>query len=398
MEKRINRLNHIYFFSDFLGEGFDGCLEGFMIVDILFPSMKFVLKWWSQFYCLFYMETIAVLYYAVFIFFYVHKMFNCGISIQVCRRHLFLILCNMLKVPDHQVAGHQAGDGKLGPLIDDSGKFYKPIQSDGRGSIEVAFYTSLVSSDTNIPNHIRRFFPIFHGTKLIEASDGSGQQLHLVLQDIVSGHLNPSIMDIKIGSRTWYPQASEDYIQRCFMKDRETSSLTLGFRISGLQIESKGSGFWKPDRKLIQKFTAEEVRLVLRQFVSSNSSADSGVDPDCTFVSTVYGGSGGILAQLLELKEWFEHQTILHFYSCSVLMVYEKESVVKEMSSGAEVKLVDFAHVVKGNGVIDHNFLGGLCSLINFISEILTCSDVHTAKASLQDPKNNCYTNCDTQN
>ncbi|KAM3752210.1 hypothetical protein ACB098_04G171000 [Castanea mollissima] len=324
-------------------------------------------------------------------------MFNCGISIQVCRRHLFLILCNMLKVPDHQVAGHRAGDGKLGPLIDDSGKFYKPIQSDGRGSKEVAFYTS-VSSYTNIPNHIRRFFPIFHGTKLIEASDGSGQQPHLVLQNVFSGYLNPSIMDIKIGSRTWYPQASEEYIQKCFMKDRESSSLALGFRISGLQIESKGSGFWKPDSKLIRKFTAEEVRLVLRQFVSSNSSADSGVDPDCTFVSTVYGGSGGILAQLLELKEWFEHQTILHFYSCSVLMLYDKESVVKEASSGAEIKLVDFAHVFEGNGVIDHNFLGGLCSLINFISEILTCSDVHTAKASLQDPKNYCYTNCDTQN
>ena len=290
----------------------------------------------------------------------------------------------MLKVPNHQVAGHQAGDGKLGPLVDDSGNFYKPLQSDDRGSKEVFFYTSF-SSNTNIPNHIRRFFPTFHGTQLIEASNGSGKQPHLVLQDIFSGRLNPSIIDIKIGSRTWYPQASEDYIQKCFMKDTKRSSLALGFRIDGLQIyESEGSGFWKPDRKLIHKFTAEDVRLVLRRFISSNSFA--GVDPDCIFASTIYGGSGGILAQLLELKEWFEHQTIFHFYSCSVLMVCEKESVVNEMSSGAEVKLVDFAHVVEGKGTIDHNFLGGLCSLIKFISEILTCSDVHTAKASLQDP------------
>ena len=218
----------------------------------------------------------------------------------------------MLKVPNHQVAGHQAGDGKLGPLVDDSGNFYKPLQSDDRGSKEVFFYTSF-SSNTNIPNHIRRFFPTFHGTQLIEASNGSGKQPHLVLQDIFSGRLNPSIIDIKIGSRTWYPQASEDYIQKCFMKDTKRSSLALGFRIDGLQIyESEGSGFWKPDRKLIHKFTAEDVRLVLRRFISSNSFA--GVDPDCTFASTIYGGSGGILAQLLELKEWFEHQTILHFY------------------------------------------------------------------------------------
>ncbi|GMY15248.1 inositol polyphosphate multikinase beta [Fagus crenata] len=304
----------------------------------------------------------------------------------------------MFKVPDHQVAGHQACDGVLGPLIDDSGNFYKPLQSDDRGSKEVAFYTSF-SSNTNIPNHIRRFFPKFNGTQLIEASDGSGMHPHLVLQDVVSSRLNPSVIDIKIGSRTWYPQASEDYIQRCLKKDRETTGLTLGFRISGLRIyKNERSGFWKPDRNVIRKFTAEDVRLVLRQFVSSNSPSDSGLDPDCSFASTVYGGSGGILAQLLELKEWFEHQTMFHFCSCSVLMVYEKESVLNERSSNAEVKLVDFAHVVEGKGVIDHNFLGGLCSLIKFISEILPCSDEHTAKASLQDPKKNYFnTNCDTK-
>ncbi|BBH03476.1 hypothetical protein Prudu_014366 [Prunus dulcis] len=126
----------------------------------------------------------------------------------------------MLKVPDHQVAGHQAGDGKLGPLTDDSGHFYKPLQNDGRGSHELAFYTSF-SSATRIPDHIRK--------------------------------------------------------------------------------------------------------LALRKFVSSNPSTDSDIKPDCSFASTVYGGPAGILAQLLELKSWSEEQTIFHFYSCSVLMVYEKE-------------------------------------------------------------------------
>ncbi|KAF8394451.1 hypothetical protein HHK36_020659 [Tetracentron sinense] len=278
----------------------------------------------------------------------------------------------MLKVPDHQVAGHQALDGKLGPLIDDSGRFYKPLQNDERGSKEVAFYTSF-SSNTRIPDHIRRFFPIFHGTQLLEASDGSGLYPHLVLQDLVSNRIHPSVIDLKIGSRTWDPEASEDYIQKCVKKDRKSTSLPLGFRISGLQTyESKESGFWKPNKKYIQGLTVEDVRLVLRKFVSSNPSLDS--DPDCLFASTVYGGSNGILAQLLELKAWFEDQTIFHFSACSVLMMYDK-SVLEGMRSGADVKLVDFAHVVEGKGVIDHNFLGGLCSLIKFISEILTSPD-----------------------
>ncbi|XP_028757967.1 inositol polyphosphate multikinase beta isoform X2 [Neltuma alba] len=277
----------------------------------------------------------------------------------------------MLKVPAHQVAGHLAEEGHLGPLVDDCGCFYKPLQSGNRGSQEVEFYESLYS-DARIPDHIRRYFPVFYGTKKVYASDGSGLHPHLVLQNLVSSYENPSIIDIKIGSRTWYPQASEDYIRKSVEKDQTSSSLLLGFRISGLKaFVSKDSGFWKPKRKLLQTLAAEDVKLVLKKFVSSNAPENHDVQPDCFFASEVYGGSSGILAQLLELKAWFEVQTIFHFYASSALIVFDKESVLKGKSSGAAVKLVDFAHVVEGAGVIDHNFLGGLCSLIKFIADIV---------------------------
>ncbi|KAF9623504.1 hypothetical protein IFM89_003120 [Coptis chinensis] len=274
----------------------------------------------------------------------------------------------MLRVPEHQVAGHQASDGKLGPLIDDSGRFYKPLQNGERGSREVAFYTKF-SSNANVPDHIRRYFPVFYGTQLLEASDGSGLQPHIILEDLVSTRVHPSLMDVKIGSRTWYPEAPEEYVQKCLKKDRECTSLSLGFRICGLQAyESEESGFWKPDKKCLQDFTLEDVRSSLRRFVSSNPLSDS--EPDCSYASVVYGGPKGILAQLLELKAWFEDQTLFQFNSCSVFMIYEKKAAEAGISS-AEVKLVDFAHVVHDQGVIDHNFLGGLCSLIKFVSEIL---------------------------
>ncbi|XP_074296118.1 inositol polyphosphate multikinase alpha-like isoform X2 [Silene latifolia] len=280
---------------------------------------------------------------------------------------------SMLKVPDHQVAGHKALNGKLGPLIDDSGRFYKPLQSGQRGLNEAAFYQSF-SSDARIPHHIHKFFPKFYGIQSIEASDGSGLQSHLVLQDLVANYSNPSIMDAKIGSCTWYVQAPEAYIQKCLRKDRLSSSIHLGFRISGLQIYAgQDSGCWKPDKKITMNYTADEVKLVLRKFVSSNQSTELNCDQDCAYASSVYGGPSGILAQLLELKSWFEDQTVYHFYSCSVLMVYDKKSLLKGggADSGPAIKLVDFAHVVDGDGVIDHNFLGGLSSFITFISEIV---------------------------
>ena len=254
----------------------------------------------------------------------------------------------MFKVPDHQVAGHQAREGQLGPLIDDSGRFYKPLQNNGRGSKELAFYRNFFS-DPRIPPKIQTFFPEFFGIKTLEASDGSGLCDHIILEDLTCNLTNPSIADIKIGSRTWYPHASDQYIAKCIKKDRELTSLVLGFRISGLQILEVGEEleFWRPRKEEIQGFSAEDVRRVLRRFVSL----------DFDFVEWV-------LKELKELKKWFEEQTIFHFYSASVLLMKGNGN------ERGKVKLVDFAHVFDGNGVIDHNFLGGLCSMIKFLKEI----------------------------
>ncbi|KAG1370255.1 inositol polyphosphate multikinase beta [Cocos nucifera] len=281
----------------------------------------------------------------------------------------------MLRPPDHQVAGHRAAEGQLGPLVDGAGLFYKPLQGDDRGAHEAAFYSSF-SSDPRVPPHVRAFFPGFHGTQLLPASDGSGHHPYLVLDDLASGLRHPSLIDIKIGGRTWYPSAPDDYFHKCLKKDRDTTSLALGFRISGARIHQGGdAGFWRPDRDAVRRFTAKDVRRTLRQFVSSNPASHPG-PPDCAFASAVYGRSDGVLAQLLELKAWFEDQTLFHFYAASVLVMYEREEVEgRRAGGGVRVKLVDFAHVMEANGVIDHNFLGGLCSLIKFISEILTDPD-----------------------
>ncbi|XP_058745576.1 inositol polyphosphate multikinase beta-like [Vicia villosa] len=269
-----------------------------------------------------------------------------------------------LKIPDHQVAGHQAKTGILGPLIDDSGKFYKPLQDDGRGSHELAFYTSLYS-DPRIPSNILNLFPNFHGTEVVEASDGSGLHPHLVMEDIAGKFTNPAVVDFKIGSRTWHPQSSEDYIRKCLKKDRESSSIKLGFRISGLRSVSPSNECWQPERKFLMDLSAEDVIFMMKKFVSSDGNADK---PDCVFGARVYVH---VLEELLVLKKWFEVQTIFHFYSCSVLVVYEKDETDEKRTARAVVKLVDFAHVVDAKGAIDHNFLGGLCSLIKFVKDVL---------------------------
>ncbi|KAJ3675701.1 hypothetical protein LUZ60_004743 [Juncus effusus] len=264
-------------------------------------------------------------------------------------------MASSLKPPEHQVAGHSTAEGQLGPLIDGSGHFYKPLDpSDPRSSTELAFYSSFSS----LPKSISAFFPSFNGTQNLNGMD------HLVLEDLLSGYVSPCVIDVKIGARTWGLHDSEEYVSKCLKKDRESTSVPIGFRISGLQVHHE-HGLWKPDRNEVRKYTVSDTKRVLRQFVSSNPDQ---IDPDHSFASSVLGGLNGVLAQLKELKSWFEDQTLFHFYSTSILISYEKGGKL------GKIKLVDFAHVVDGEGVIDHNFLGSLCSLIKFLSDILSGS------------------------
>nr|CAD1836696.1 unnamed protein product [Ananas comosus var. bracteatus] len=254
-----------------------------------------------------------------------------------------------LRAPEHQVAGHQAAEGRLGPLVDGAGLFFKPLQGDGRGDDEVSFYTLLSSLPSSPPL--------------------------LLLLPLLPRHappprlrrLRPPPSPRPRGPRR---RASEDYIRKCFEKDQRTTSASLGFRISGIQIRD-GSGAWKPDRGEIRRFSPRDVRIALRRFVSSDPRSD----PDRALAAAVYGGADGVLAKLGELKRWFEEQTLFHFNSVSVLVVYERDEGATLGKGKVKVKLVDFAHVVEGKGVIDHNFLGGLCSLIRFISDVLTGLD-----------------------
>ncbi|KAL6634473.1 hypothetical protein ACP70R_027144 [Stipagrostis hirtigluma subsp. patula] len=274
-----------------------------------------------------------------------------------------------LRPPEHQVAGHRASAGKLGPLVDGAGLFYKPLQAGDRGEHELAFYEAF-SAHPAVPARIRdAFFPRFHGTRLLPIAARPGEpHPHIALEDLLAGVASPSVIDIKIGACTWPPSSPEPYVAKCLAKDRGSTSVLLGFRISGVRVVGPGDAVWTLERPEIKALDTAGVRRVLRRYVSSVG----GEGVDCALAAAVYGGEGGVLAQLRELKAWFEEQTLFHFYSASILLGYDANAVsAAGIGGGVKVKLVDFAHVTEGDGVIDHNFLGGLCSLIKFLSDIV---------------------------
>jgi 1D-myo-inositol-tetrakisphosphate 5-kinase/inositol-polyphosphate multikinase len=94
----------------------------------------------------------------------------------------------VFKVAANQVAGHRFEEGRVGSLVDDSGRFYKPLQTGARGDKETQFYDK-IWSDTAVPPAVKAFFPHFYGTIDIDAPDGSSIN---ILQSPIFSSSNPN--------------------------------------------------------------------------------------------------------------------------------------------------------------------------------------------------------------
>uniref|UniRef100_A0A7I4EH14 Inositol polyphosphate multikinase n=1 Tax=Physcomitrium patens TaxID=3218 RepID=A0A7I4EH14_PHYPA len=176
----------------------------------------------------------------------------------------------VFKVADNQVAGHRFEEGRVGSLIDDSGRFYKPLQTGARGDKEVNFFKRF-HSDVNVPSSVKSFFPNFFGTIEIDTPNGGGLVRHAVMENLTNGFQHPSVMDVKIGFRTWYLEAGPKYVEKCKLKDQETTSAALGIRVSGMMPTKEkhgkpvGTGVNILRRKLFQRLSFVLLPLILLQ-------------------------------------------------------------------------------------------------------------------------------------
>jgi 1D-myo-inositol-tetrakisphosphate 5-kinase/inositol-polyphosphate multikinase len=292
----------------------------------------------------------------------------------------------------NQVAGHRFEEGRVGSLVDGKGLFFKPLQGDERGEREVAFYQQFWG-DESVPANIKAFFPKFYGVKELEAAGPVGKIKHAALEDLTHSYVHPSIVDIKMGKQTWYPGCSKEYEEKCRAKDATTPSPEIGFRISGMQVfDPKTGETWRAAREWGKGLDAWSTSAALKRFIAPADDKQSR--------RTAADRIRSLLAHLHELQRWFESQQTYHFYSASLLLMYDSPSkdnsltdhrapdlmdttdgAAKSRNNGAtesetsnqvEVRLIDFAHVIDGKGNIDSNFLSGLQILIERFTELLS--------------------------
>ena len=127
--------------------------------------------------------------------------------------------------------------------------------------------------------------PNFHGpTKSTKINSLSS----IVLENAISGFVKPNVMDLKLGSKLWDDSASQEKRARLDLVSAQTTSGSLGFRITGMKVwqgsQATGAklnegldeeGYLTYGKFYGRKFTAENVVDGLREFLTVPSA---GVD------------------------------------------------------------------------------------------------------------------------
>ncbi|XP_015126848.1 inositol polyphosphate multikinase [Diachasma alloeum] len=134
-----------------------------------------------------------------------------------------------------QVAGHHSDPAKNNIRIieTNNGCVLKAGQKEDLQTREVSFYEKIKNSDESLYNELRTLTPKYFGTR--ELLLGKRRIQFIVLEDITVGMIEPCVMDIKIGKRTWDPLASIEKRAAEEVKYVE-SKKAYGFCIPGFQV------------------------------------------------------------------------------------------------------------------------------------------------------------------
>ncbi|XP_050080633.1 inositol polyphosphate multikinase-like [Anopheles maculipalpis] len=212
-----------------------------------------------------------------------------------------------------QVAGHafHKGTDSLGLLksIDD-GSVLKPVAKLLAGPREIKFYEQIASASPEARELVmlRELTPQYRGHQKLPIG---GEIIEfLKLEDLTQGMLEPCIMDIKIGRRSWDPMATEEkrlYEASKYVESREA----YGFCIPGFQYYSLVTGrLLRYGKEYGKKLTEVTVKDAVRRFLN----ADVGL---CRQQLIQF------LTDLWNIQKWARAQTSYRLYASSVLLVYD---------------------------------------------------------------------------
>ncbi|KAG7817407.1 hypothetical protein KL928_004142 [Ogataea angusta] len=318
---------------------------------------------------------------------------------------------------EHKAAGHegamQSVDGSL---------FIKPVSKQ-----ELEFYTTMQAQMQNVDDEIElgsklfHWVPIFYGTMSpgvseelreknpevnkelqdsLDSQPDSGQQ-YLVLENLVYGFKNPSVIDIKLGNVLYDENATEDKVERMKKVSSSTTSGSLHYRICGMRIVDSGkslTNFEGPDMKKAAR--KDHNHLVFDKNFGKGLTPNSVKDALLLFFR---GNNLSPKRQEIVLENTIRRLQLLYnclldyeirMVSASLLMIYENDEgrweeldnqdiLINEIEIDEDsseeylpralslLRLIDFAHTKytpgKGN---DESILTGVKNLLGVIQTL----------------------------
>jgi len=237
---------------------------------------------------------------------------------------------------DNQVAGHKGKDA----MLKEANTILKPLSVS-----EFEFYENL----RKMPSEVQKFFPAYFGRRCMTDASGKGTNHYIVMEDLTTPLEAACVCDLKIGRRGHDDQASTKKVLQQKALCAVTTSSSLGFRMCGMR-------YWRRDKLVVRdkpwgaKLRDSNMRSALVEFL------DNGDEIRFEIIEAW-------LPKLKAILCWFEHQTLFHFYSSSILLIYDAKG------SASDVRLVDFAHAEPAL-TLDENYLFGLRTLLEMLEGI----------------------------
>lgn len=308
-----------------------------------------------------------------------------------------------------QVAGHGTEDQAAahkhrGLLLHQDGFVLKPVQAPPKGEREMSFYQQISSSLLPVDTEMYALTPKFYGTERLRGAVHEGENAHhhnhyLVLEDLTQGMRRPCVMDIKIGAKTYGPDASPAKRRQEDGKYVGTKK-PLGFSVLGIisREGADGRDTRRWDKTFGLSLATEEATSLLHNFFNWQEGGcgdgESAAGVQAAAKLTVVRHFHTLLVQVVDFFRHRQHR--YHFYASSLLFLYDYDVICRitaqqqqqEAVIGCDtgddggggimpanyirLKLIDFAHVFPAaGGCPDENFLFGVENLRDIFSRFL---------------------------
>ncbi|XP_067935468.1 inositol hexakisphosphate kinase 2-like [Watersipora subatra] len=154
----------------------------------------------------------------------------------------------------------------------------------------------------------------------------------ILLENLVSPFKQPSVLDLKMGTRTHGDDDPDAKKESKKLKCKSSTSTELGVRVHGMQKYDASNGkFETLDKYEGLKLSVDEFKRKIVQFLHDGKVFRQ------ELVSPIYD-------RLKRFHDCLSQQDTFRFYSCSLLIIYEGDFQSPEDVSLVKVKAIDFAH------------------------------------------------------